>query len=296
MQNRSHHSINLEYSHIDMNEEFPVEIWSREKYRLDDCQISKLHFHNYLEIGYCFEGGGVFLIDDKILTFSKGDASIIFAKHVHIAQSEKNTVSLWNFINLDQEKLLAGLPLQELSKTLRIGTVKSGLPYIFSNREYCRINQIVLDIITEIFEEKRDYQSAVRSLLWLLFIELGRVANVNLANRELIHQDSSMRLLPAIDYIAKHYVNQVYIKDLALLCNTSVRNFRRLFQRTFNLSPIEYITKFRIEMSGILLLNSDYSILEIAEKNGIETLSSFNRHFKKLMGVTPRDWRKNRGI
>jgi AraC-like DNA-binding protein len=70
-------------------------------------------------------------------------------------------------------------------------------------------------------------------------------------------------------------------------------NFRRVFKSTMGMSPSEYLHLVRVKMASILLLNSNDSILEISLKVGYPTLSSFNRQFGKIIGIPPREWRKN---
>jgi len=87
----------VDYSPYNLQEEFPVHLLERHE---QGDEIKRLHFHNCLEIGYCCEGEGIFIVDNKILTFSKGDVSVIFKNQIHIAQSEKGKLSRWKFLSL----------------------------------------------------------------------------------------------------------------------------------------------------------------------------------------------------
>jgi AraC-like DNA-binding protein len=58
-------------------------------------------------------------------------------------------------------------------------------------------------------------------------------------------------------------------------------------------SFIDYLKDYRLAMAARLLSASDASILEIAEDVGFESLSYFNRAFKKRYGMTPTQYRKN---
>jgi AraC family transcriptional regulator, activator of mtrCDE len=92
--------------------------------------------------------------------------------------------------------------------------------------------------------------------------------------------------------MSRNFMNEIKIKSLAALCNMSVTNFRRVFNSCMGLSPLEHIVKVRIQMASILLNSTDSLILEVALKTGYTTLSSFNRHFKSIKGVSPREWKK----
>jgi AraC-like DNA-binding protein len=67
----------------------------------------------------------------------------------------------------------------------------------------------------------------------------------------------------------------------------------RYFRDTMGTSFIDYLKDYRLAMAARLLSASDASILEIAEDVGFESLSYFNRAFKKRYGMTPTQFRKN---
>jgi AraC-like DNA-binding protein len=67
----------------------------------------------------------------------------------------------------------------------------------------------------------------------------------------------------------------------------------RYFKNTMGTSFIDYLKDYRLAMAARLLQASDASILEIAEDVGFESLSYFNRAFKKRYGMTPTQFRKN---
>lgn len=59
-----------------------------------------------------------------------------------------------------------------------------------------------------------------------------------------------------------------------------------------NMSPLEYINLVRVQTACDLLKRTDEPITTIAGKCGFTTLSTFNRNFKQITGVSPSQWRK----
>jgi PAS domain S-box-containing protein len=96
----------------------------------------------------------------------------------------------------------------------------------------------------------------------------------------------------AMDYIYRHYREKVSIKGLAEMCGVSVRQFERKFKSYFNLTPQQYIIKMRIHDSCELLRKESFSIGDIAFELGFYDQSSFTVQFKKAMGLTPLQYRK----
>ena len=67
--------------------------------------------------------------------------------------------------------------------------------------------------------------------------------------------------------------------------------FSTVFKNSTGLSFKEYLNKVRIEESKILLLNTDFSIIDIAIAVGFEDQSYFSKVFKKYTGTTPKQFR-----
>src|SRR5687768_4151735 len=66
-----------------------------------DNPITLLHYHDCLELGYCFSGSGIFMVGEKVLPFGAGDVAFINHTEVHLAQSAPGTHSEWTWIYLD---------------------------------------------------------------------------------------------------------------------------------------------------------------------------------------------------
>ena len=104
MQIRSKTGLMIEHAPIRLPEAFPCT--ASELYVLDAVPILHLHRHDCLEIGYCYSGAGMFMVDEKTVSFQEGDVSVINSLEFHLASSMKGTVSEWIWINVDPQRLL----------------------------------------------------------------------------------------------------------------------------------------------------------------------------------------------
>lgn len=107
---------------------------------------------------------------------------------------------------------------------------------------------------------------------------------------EASHPIAEMR--DVIDYIFENYRDKIAVETLASLVFLSVRQFERRFRRIFFLTPNAFILKVRIDASVHLLIESDYSITQIAIESGFYDNSFFTRQFKRIMGVSPLRFRQ----
>ena len=83
------------------------------------------------------------------------------------------------------------------------------------------------------------------------------------------------------------------IDDLARRCHCSPRHFSRLFHRQFGVPLRSKQTQLRMEKAKQLLSNTDSKIINVALESGYRHLGLFNSMFKKYLGTTPSQWRRD---
>jgi AraC family transcriptional regulator len=76
----------------------------------------------------------------------------------------------------------------------------------------------------------------------------------------------------------------------------SVYHFARQFKAATGMPPHQYVVTRRVERAQQLLRKSDLSLVAIAASAGFSDQSTFSTHFKRVVGVTPRQFRKSAGI
>lgn len=126
------------------------------------------------------------------------------------------------------------------------------------------------------------------------YIELILYRIVSLAELPQSHQSIHPVLQNAISYIETNYMDKISIDTLAKLCCMSKYHFIRYFYTETQQTPIEYINSFRIKTACKLLKSQkEDKIITIAMAVGFNDLSNFNRTFKRALGQTPAEYRKN---
>ncbi|KAA1243500.1 AraC family transcriptional regulator [Aquimarina sp. RZ0] len=95
-----------------------------------------------------------------------------------------------------------------------------------------------------------------------------------------------------ISYISENLHREITVSELASFCHLSTDHFSRVFKRQFGMPPNFYMQSKRVERAQLLLLTTNHSLQQIAEKVGLENLSYFSRVFKKHAGKTPGNFRK----
>ena len=95
----------------------------------------------------------------------------------------------------------------------------------------------------------------------------------------------------AMLYISEKFNTPLTLEDVSAYVHLHPSYFSTVFKNSTGLSFKEYLNKVRIEESKILLLNTDFSIIDIAIAVGFEDQSYFSKVFKKYTGTTPKQFR-----
>ena len=106
-----------------------------------------------------------------------------------------------------------------------------------------------------------------------------------------IDEASFLRVLPAKEYLDKHYDKEISVGTLANLCDMSETNFRRLFLAVFDKTALAYKNEILLLHACDLLSDNLYTVGEIAGKCGFRDANYFSRFFKKHMKLTPREYK-----
>lgn len=103
------------------------------------------------------------------------------------------------------------------------------------------------------------------------------------------------RVAQVLTYIHKNIYDDIDIDDLADVACVTKPYLIRLFKRSVQVSPLQYINRKKIEKAELLLLTEDLSIKELAYTLGFGDHSYFIRLFKKITGKTPQEYRETIG-
>lgn len=98
----------------------------------------------------------------------------------------------------------------------------------------------------------------------------------------------------AIDFLSSRIDSSLTLKEIANSVNLSSSHFSYLFKNKTGFSPIEYFNHLKAQKACQYLLFTNLRIKEIALKLGIDDSYYFSRMFKKVMGVSPDQYRDSR--
>ena len=130
------------------------------------------------------------------------------------------------------------------------------------------------------------------SLIHLLTIFAQHLALVS--NQLMVRHDNSEppAITKAKKFIAEHQGDEISLGDVASAVNTSTFYFCKMFKKATGINFTEYLARVRVEKAKNLLLNPNLRISEVAFASGFQSLSHFNRVFRRIAGHSPTRYRE----
>ncbi|HOB33428.1 MAG TPA: helix-turn-helix domain-containing protein [Verrucomicrobiota bacterium] len=95
----------------------------------------------------------------------------------------------------------------------------------------------------------------------------------------------------AKEYIHEHQTEELSLGQVARAVNTSTFYFCKMFKKVTGINFTDYLSRVRIEKAKNLLVNPNLRVSEIAFEVGFQSLTHFNRVFKKILGQSPTQYR-----
>ena len=105
-------------------------------------------------------------------------------------------------------------------------------------------------------------------------------------------ESESKRILKVKSYIDEHYKDEMSLEQLADLVGMTCTSFSRYFKQRTSKTISEYIIDIRLGHAARMLIDTADSISEICWRTGFNTLSNFNRLFRKRKGCSPTEFRE----
>lgn len=258
---------------------------------------NKLHQHPQLQLTVILEGKGQFLSGDYVGRFQPGDVFFLGENAPHVFRSdpeyfeEKTDLNsegktiFFDFAALD--RAIGGL--DELSSLQKFRDY-AGLCFQVTERTRKEIIGIVERFGTSAGLKRFQLAIQLLGLLDEAKEDLRKLNQVGLL-QGLSEKDGS-RMNQVMQYLLDRRFQKVSLEETAAVANLSKEAFCRYFKLRTRKTFTQYLLQLRINEAQKLLQETDLGISEIAYQVGFDNLSYFNRGFKNITGITPKEWRK----
>lgn len=238
------------------------------------------HWHRSVELIYIIAGQQYTIINGKKIINQKDDLLIINSCDVHACGNNDEAQNLAICIQIDY-KMLRKLYLKDA---------------IFFNDQinsqaYTQIKEVMKKIYDKTKENDQYKNILINGYLFEIYYLLAKLID-NKYQKEIISDQNYINLQEMLDYIDTNYPEDLTLKLLAKQFNYSVSYITKTFKKFSNTTFKEYLTHVRLINSEMLLINTSYSVSDIALMVGFSSLRAFDEAFKKQYQTTPNNYRK----
>ena len=259
-----------------------------------DCMVP-WHWHHAVELFYMESGILEYTTPNGKWIFPAGTGGLINSNVLHttkVVSSGEEAIQLLHIF--DAEFLSGGYGNRVETKFFYPLTSAYNIeviPLSADNEEQAKILKRIRGIF-EINENEWTYELDLRQELTDVWIQLfGLVRSV--IDKTSMKPRTDVKMKEMMEYIHTHYQDVITIEELALFANISKRACFRLFQDYIHMTPLEYITNYRLRKARTMLRETAESVTQIAYGCGLGSTSYFGKIFKERFGCTPSQYRKS---
>lgn len=237
------------------------------------------HTHHFSELFFVIKGQGDFIVEDKRFPLQENDLIIV---NPHIEHTEVSVSSN------PLEYIVFGIE----GLTFHFDEELQIQNYVLLN--YADKKEMLLQffkiLIDEMEAKQLNYELICRNLTEVLLMYLVRGRQVSL--KQSLDTKMSKECGAAKRYIDSNYSDNITLDFLAALTHMNKYYLVHSFTKYTGLSPINYLTQKRIQVSMDLLSSTNYSVAQISSSVGFSSQSYFSQVFRKTTGLTPIQYRK----
>jgi AraC-like DNA-binding protein/quercetin dioxygenase-like cupin family protein len=251
---------------------------------------SEWHFHPEYEIVYISNGKGKRHIANHISHFEDGDLIFLgphlphfgFTEQVEEPHLEIVLQMKPDFLGEDFFAKPEMRNIQQLFERSHVGLSFRG-----------RTKEKVGGALNQLF-----YLEPFDRLVGLMKIlnTLARTDEYELLNVEQFSLEVSSqyfdRMQEVYQYVGQHFQEEISLQEISDRVNMTTPAFCRFFKKVTDKTFTQFVNEMRIEEARRLLLDKHRSIAEVSYESGFNNLSHFNKHFKRLNGLSPSEYRK----
>lgn len=263
---------------VSENEErlLPVYVYGSEALANQAKMSRDAGFMLHSQLSLCYSGEGIFTDHNNISHKVKSGDIMYFTSSA--PNSYKPVIKPWRMDYI----VMGGYALNEFMPFL--GYLKSGVIHL-SDDVRDRVYKNFKKIIELNNSDKSDTHAVCSRIMYRLLCDIASCISAE-------KNDKTDLIMPCVDYIKSNYMNDISISYLADMINVTPTYLGIIFKKVYNITPQKFLTNIRIDRSKQLLVNyKDMPLADISAQCGFNSTSYFCNTFKKIMGITPTEYR-----
>ena len=231
------------------------------------------HWHEHIEMMLLCEGECDFHIGGLSYNAHPGDLLIVNSAEIH-SFTVKKRIRFYSLL------LFPSFFDDVDDRGLRIESMVRRDPFV---------HKYFANMYREYTNGEKLSDMMMKSYAYALIAYLGR--NYSVPTYAIPDQTRLSRLHKVLEYIEEGYSERITTRDLAASCFLTEEHFCRFFKKSVGKTVTEYINQYRTEKAAVLLVNTEEPIGSIGASVGFDDVNYFSRVFKRLKGISPKEYR-----
>ena len=253
-------------------------------------EAQKPHRHEYFQIYYIIRGRLEHFTENDKSTLSQGDMFIIPPGKMHFIR-EADNAQFYSFSfmreSLGEISDLNRLSINFLKKLEQGGGVRAKITVPAD--EMLFVEGLMEQIYKEFTEKKIGFGEVIRSCAVSLITVFARNYFAKMPEG-LLSPDGRELLLHCVEYIKNNFSEKITLDEMARMSAMSKSSFCRLFSELTGTSFKKYVNDCRIRKAKEYI-KKGYNITAIYGLCGYDDFTTFYRNFKKIAGISPREYK-----
>lgn len=251
------------------------------------------HFHDSYEFYFLLEGERYYFIDKDTYWVKKGMAVLVNRHQIHRTIMADKSYHDRILMMVDARQIEGFLEENHLITLNHLFSEYGGLLQL-QEQTWQHILNLLTDIKNELHDKERNYEKIIKLKLAELVMLLQRCSSEAFFQNKVktVQSAKYQKVSEVADYLLKNYETEESIEDIAERFFISKSYLCRIFKEVTGFTVNEYLNTTRIKKAQDLLVFGEKSITEIAGMLGFESITYFERVFKKHTDMTPMKYRK----
>ena len=260
-------------------------------------EYHSLHDHDFLEIVFVLSGSGYHKTSSRKHRIKKGDVYLIEpgAAHSYLVES---TVDIINLLTtpaylrslIVSEDAAAVFP-EGFFRDVFEGDGRSVHTIGLSPGNALYTGSLLDGIIRDMQSKQAGFRTLVRARLAEFVVLLSHAVSKQRSLHTPMRAKREKRLALVTGYLRERLASDIDLNDVAAFVSCNPSYLSRFFRQETGYTMFEYLNELRIERACELLASSNRPVLDIALEVGYNSISFFNRIFKRITGVSPKVYR-----
>ena len=248
---------------------------------------TKLHNHSEFEILYITSGSCTVSVGGKEYDAEKGDLILINPMQVHSVRVNQDEAYSHKCMCFDLSIVMNNRICENLKSecTSVIHLIKGNTPHAVY------LSELFEKAYLQVQNEGKTFAMEITAYITLMF---SYIIKNSLTDEKRESPKESDFCSVVLAYINDNYSEITSSKQVAEECFLNHSYFCRKFKENFGISFSAYLNRYRVSVARTMLEEGAGNISEISQRCGFETPAYFSKCFKKLVGVSPVEYKKGK--